>query len=239
MINAAQEKVSLNSIAGDSWYAKGCNAATVRYCAQVFARHMRTGSCLELGPAEGLMTAELVKRFEDLTCVDGAEAFCIELRKKYPRITVVNALFEEYEPNVNFDHIVLGHVLEHVEDPVSLLRRVREWVSASGVVLACVPNARSIHRQLAVLMGLLETEYSLNDTDRHHGHRRVYNAETLRNDFLHAGFAIEVFGGYWLKPLSNAQIEATWTPEMVKAAMQVGERYPDIAAEIYVVARAS
>jgi hypothetical protein len=45
-----------------------------------------------------------------------------------------------------------------------------------------------------------------------------------------------VFGGYWLKPLSNAQLEAHWTPEMLEAYMQVGERYPDIAAEIYVIA---
>jgi hypothetical protein len=48
--------------------------------------------------------------------------------------------------------------------------------------------------------------------------------------------SIQVFGGYWLKPLSNAQLEAHWTPEMLEAYMQVGERYPDIAAEIYVIA---
>jgi hypothetical protein len=37
--------------------------------------------------------------------------------------------------------------------------------------------------------------------------------------------------------VSNRQLEETWTPEMIEAAMAVGERYPDIAAEIYVVAR--
>jgi hypothetical protein len=31
-------------------------------------------------------------------------------------------------------------------------------------------------------------------------------------------------------------LEANWSPEMIEAAMVVGERYPDIAAEIYVVA---
>ena len=35
----------------------------------------------------------------------------------------------------------------------------------------------------------------------------------------------------------NAQIEATWTAEMVHAFLKLGERYPDIAAEIYVVAK--
>jgi hypothetical protein len=58
----------------------------------------------------------------------------------------------------------------------------------------------------------------------------------LRRDFHAAGFKIQIFGGYWLKPLSNAQIEAAWTPAMLDAFMQLGERYADIAAEIYVVA---
>jgi hypothetical protein len=106
-----------------------------------------------------------------------------------------------------------------------------------GRILAAVPNSRSLHRQAAVIMGLLEREDQLNDLDRHHGHRRVYNPESFRQDFLKAGLDIEVFGGYWLKPLSNGQIEETWTPQMLQAFMQLGERYPDIAGEIYVIAR--
>ena len=50
--------------------------------------------------------------------------------------------------------------------------------------------------------------------------------------------AIELFGGYWMKPLSNRQLEAHWTPAMIEAFMQLGERYPDIAGEIYVLASA-
>ena len=73
--------------------------------------------------------------------------------------------------------------------------------------------------------------------DHHHGHKRVYNPETFRRDFQRAGLEVEAFGGYLLKPLSNGQIEETWTPEMVDAFMRLGERYPDIAAEIYVIAR--
>ena len=45
-----------------------------------------------------------------------------------------------------------------------------------------------------------------------------------------------MFGGYWIKPLSNGQIEQNWTAEMLEAFMELGERYPDIAGEIYVVA---
>ena len=108
-----------------SWYGKGVNAATVAYSVRIFSRHWKPGSCLEMGPAEGLATAELVKHFKDLTCVDGAETFCAALRARHAGIKAHCALFEEYEPERRFDNIVLGHVLEHVADPVVILARAK------------------------------------------------------------------------------------------------------------------
>jgi hypothetical protein len=85
-------------------------------------------------------------------------------------------------------------------------------------------------------MGLLPFEEAMNEADLHHGHRRVFNPETFRHVFLQAGLNIDLYGGYWLKPGSNRQIEQTWTPEMLEAFMRLGERYPDIAAELYIIA---
>jgi len=127
-------------------------------------------------------------------------------------------------------------VLEHVQDPVDILARTRQWLKPGGRIFAAVPNARSVHRQAATIMGLLPQEDALNEMDRHHGHRRVFNPESFRAAFSQAGLRVDVFGGYWLKPVSNGQIESHWTPAMIEAFMQMGERYPDIAGEIYVVA---
>jgi 2-polyprenyl-3-methyl-5-hydroxy-6-metoxy-1,4-benzoquinol methylase len=158
------------------------------------------------------------------------------VRERFPQVEVVHALFEDFEPERPFDNIIMGHVLEHVEHPIEILTSVRGWLSPNGRVFCAVPNARSLHRQAAVVMGLLPKEDALNDLDVHHGHRRIYTPETLRAAFIEAGFKIEVFGGYFLKPISNGQIESAWTSEMVDAFIQMGERYPDIAGEIYVVA---
>jgi len=230
------EEERLSTIASDSRYAEGLNAASVAYSIRVFARHWRPGSCLELGPAEGLGTAQLVKHFADLTCVDGADTFCDALARRHPGVQVTCSLIEKYEPGRTFDNIVLGHVLEHVEDPVAVLSQAKTWLTGTGRIFASVPNARSLHRQMGVVMNLLPTEHSLNALDRHHGHRRVYDPESFRAEFRAAGLNIELFGGYWLKPAANAHLEAHWTTGMIDAAMVVGERYPDIAAEIYVVA---
>lgn len=235
---ADDERLRLAEVAGRANYHLGANAATIRYAASVLERFWDTsGSCLELGPADGTMTAVLAERFADLTCVDASTQFCEQLRAKFPRAKIVETLFEEFRPERKYKNVVLTHVLEHVADPVETLRGVRQWVADDGLVLACVPHANSIHRQMAVVMGMLQEENELNATDLGIGHRRVYDRRSLRRDFRDAGFQIAAEGGYWLKPVSNAQIEATWTDAMLAAAMRVGERYPDIAAEIYVVAR--
>ncbi|MFO1305812.1 MAG: class I SAM-dependent methyltransferase [Burkholderiales bacterium] len=226
----------LASIASDSRYAAGVNSDTVRYSFRVFERHLRGSSILEMGPAEGVMTRLLVGTGTKLTVVEGSRAFCDAIAARHPGVDVVHSLFEDFAPATRFDNIVLGHVLEHVVDPQDIVRRAAGWLAPGGRILAAVPNARSLHRQAAVIMGLLPNETSLNEADIHHGHRRVFDPESFRQCFTAAGLAVEIFGGYWLKPLSNAQIEATWTPAMLEAFMQLGERYPDIAGEIYVVA---
>ncbi len=231
----AAEIARLSEIADDSWYSRGLNTSTVEYCAEVFARFWKGPRCLEMGPAEGVMTPTLARAFPDLTLVEGAESFCAGLRDRFPHAIVARSLFEDFAPAAVFDTIVLGHVLEHVEDPVDILHRASSWLARDGVLCCAVPNARSLHRQAAVILGLLDSEHAMNPTDLHHGHRRVYDPERFRSDFLAAGLRIDVFGGYWIKPLSNAQMQ-DWSPATIRAFMQLGERYPDIAAEIYVIA---
>lgn len=230
------ENERLRNIAANSMYAAGVNTDTIQYSFRIFSRHLAGETILELGPAEGVMTELLATRGMALTLVEGAQSFCEDLRRRFPSAQVHHSLFEDFETEVKFDNIVLGHVLEHVEDPVNILSLAKRWLASSGRILAAVPNARSLHRQAAVMMGMLPTEESLNSVDLHHGHRRVFTPESFRNTFLAAGFSIDVFGGYWLKPVSNAQIQRSWSPEMLAAFMQLGERYPDIAGEIYVIA---
>jgi len=232
----SSEQNRLDAIGQRSIYSAGVMSIAIRHCAEVFGRHLAPGSILELGPAEGLMTDELVRFDRDLTVVEGVADFCSEIRTRHPGIKVVNSLFETYEPAETFGNIVLGHVLEHVENPVGLLKYVKNWLRPGGRILAAVPNSQSLHRQAGVLMGLLAREDDLNERDIANGHRRVYNPERLRADFESAGCRIESFGGYWMKPLTNTQLEANWEESMLKAFMCLGERYPELAGEIYIVA---
>lgn len=233
---SSEESSRLKQIAENSLYSSGVMEKAIQYCAQVFLRHLLPGPTLELGPAEGLMTDELAPLVHPFTVVEGALEFCVAIRQRHPDIEVVHSLFEEYSPQVEFQNVILGHVLEHVREPQALLLRVKDWLAPGGRVLAAVPNSHSLHRQAATLMGLLPHEAALNERDIRHGHRRVYDPYSFRGEFSSVGLDIIVHGGYWLKPLANSQIEAHWSPEMIDAFFRLGEQYPDIAGEIYVVA---
>lgn len=231
-----EELSHLDRISQNSLYSAGVNTASILYSFEIAKRYLRGSSILEMGPAEGVMTQQLYGLGMRLTLVEGSALFCEDLVSRFPQATVEHALFEEYSPPERFDNIVLGHVLEHVQDPVDILKRAKSWLSPGGRIFGAVPNARSLHRQAAVIMGMLPAEDALNEADRHHGHRRVFTPESFRQAFIQAGLHIDIFGGYWLKPLSNAQIEATWNDQMINSFMLLGERYPDIAGEIYILA---
>src|ERR1035441_7789078 len=229
-MSSQSEKTRLEEISDVSLYCAGVNSTTIKYSFKIAQRHLVGDSILEMGPAEGIMTELLAATGKKLTLVEGSGLFCDSLRRRFPQSNIVHSLFEEFQSNELFDNIVLGHVLEHVEDPVDILSRAKLWLKPGmGRLFAAVPNARSVHRQAATIMGILRQEDALNEMDFHHGHRRVFNPETFRNAFSQASLRIEIFGGYWMKPLSNAQIEAFWTEEMIEAFMVLGERYPDIA----------
>lgn len=192
---------------------------------------------LELGPAEGEMTQFLVNDFEQLTVVEGSADLLAQIPER-ENLIKVHALFEEFEPEHSFDSIILEHVLEHVDDPVSLLNHVKDWLSPNGRLFLGVPNGNSIHRLAAVKMGLLSNPCQLNSRDLALGHRRVYTPQTFRADIDKSGLKVVEIGGVYLKPLSNGQIQQHWSEEMIQGFYELGKDFPELAAEIFVVCKA-
>src|SRR5580692_3558966 len=151
------EKIRLESISNVSLYCAGVNSASIKYSFKIAQRHMVGETILELGPAEGVMTELLAATGKRLTLVEGSSLFCDSLRRRFPDANTINALFEEFQSNELFDNIILGHVLEHVEDEVDILARAKRWLKpGTGRLFAAVPNSRSLHRQAAVIMGILK-----------------------------------------------------------------------------------
>lgn len=231
------ESARLESLSG--WYIQeqlDFDKRLVHFRYQTLKPHLHGPEGLELGPADGQMTRFMIHDFDRLTVVDGAADLLVRIPDA-PNLIKVHELFETFAPDQRFNTIVMEHILEHVEKPVVLLQRVRQWLAPGGRILVGVPNAHSIHRLVAVKMGLLKEPCEMNARDIALGHRRVYTPETFRRDLQLAGLAVIEMGGVFLKPLSNQQIQDHWTEEMIQGFFELGKDFPENAAELYAVCR--
>jgi 2-polyprenyl-3-methyl-5-hydroxy-6-metoxy-1,4-benzoquinol methylase len=237
MINDELERVNTLS----DWYLKeqlDFDKRLIRCRYDTIKPRLRGASCLELGPAEGEMTQFLLNHFDQLTVVEGSPELLAQI-PDHAALIKVHSLFEEFEPDKAFDTIILEHILEHVNDPVALLARAKEWLAPGGRIILGVPNGHSIHRLVAVKMGMLENPCQLNARDHALGHRRVYNPITFSADIARSGLSVVESGGVYFKPLSNKQIEDHWSEEMIEGFYQLGKDFPDFAAEIFAVCERS
>jgi 2-polyprenyl-3-methyl-5-hydroxy-6-metoxy-1,4-benzoquinol methylase len=197
-------------------------------------------TCLELGPADGQLTAHLRTRFDTVISVEGSESFATTLRSTHGEPgnhRIVVSLFEEYEPTIKFDVIVAARIMEHVDDPVGLYEILKGWIAPGGSLIIQVPNALSFHRLLGVKLGALTRPDELNEHDIQVGHRRVYDKQMLIGELEKAGWEIIEFKGAFFKVFSNKQMDEWFTPELMDAFYALGSDFPDNATVISVRCR--
>lgn len=197
-------------------------------------------SALEMGVADGEITKYLFNHFFRVTVVDASEKFLNVIKSKIndERLILVQSYFEDFQPSERFDTILMTHILEHLDDPVAVLRLAGTWLNDGGRAIISVPNANSLHRQIGVKMGMLTSNDALNEQDRLLGHRRVYTPDLMETHIKESGFKIVKFTGLMLKNLSNRQIEQNWSAELIDAHFQLGFDYPELCSEItYIIER--
>lgn len=107
-------------------------------------------SYLEVGAGHGFYiseAAQLLNSGTSLTVVDISES-SISLAKKLaanPAIDFVHSDIFEFESDIKYDFIAMGEVLEHVEDPLALMKRLVEMVKDDGYIYITTPaNAPAI-----------------------------------------------------------------------------------------------
>jgi len=229
------EQIRIESLS--NWYIKeqlDFDKRLIKYRYQTIQPKLVGTRGLELGPAEGEMTQFLIDDFDSLTIVEGSSDL-LELIPDHEKLEKIHSIFENFEPNILYDSIILEHLLEHIDNPVDLLIRAKDWLAPGGRIFLGVPNGNSFHRLAGVKMGILQYPTQLNSRDLELGHRRVYTPETFKLEIEKSGLSILETGGVYFKPLSNSQIQKNWTEEMIEGFYELGKSFPKNAAEIYAV----
>ena len=226
------------------------------YQAKTCLEHARGRSLLDMPCGDGALTALLAPAFDSVVGIDASSQHLALARQNLPTAQFHEALIEEFETSQRFDTITMINILEHVVDPIEVLRKAAALLSPNGILLVHVPNANAINRRLAVLMGTLINCEELSPFDLQVvGHRRSYALASLRKDIESAGLRINATGGVFYKSLSTPQMDwflkngpwqeggfgwgrvgaekKDWKAEFCRASYELGKQRPEDCNIIY------
>mgnify|MGYP006219512491 CR=1 FL=1 len=91
---------------------------------------------------------DLENRIANITIAytkDNRPIFAKDLKSRFPQSIVNCCMVEDFNTRKKYDFILLSHVLEHVIDPVSVLRRCQNFMKESSTLFCIVPNLSLIH----------------------------------------------------------------------------------------------
>ena len=139
----------------------------------------KPGDILEIGCGHGYMLSE----FEKLNW----KIFGTERNKKQIELALKNVNNLTIKPRIEsfkkkkFDLIILFHVLEHMQDPLSELREIRKSMKKGGLVVISVPNLSSWQAKL------YKNNWLHLDVPRHLFH---FKKDALKKILTNNGFSV-------------------------------------------------
>jgi SAM-dependent methyltransferase len=212
------------------------------YMIRSFEPFFRPGNLLELGSFKGDLTRRFLPYFHDVTCIEASDVALAEAKSKLgEQVKFIHSRFETAKLARRFDNVVLTHVLEHLDDPVRVLRRINdEWLADHGRLFLVCPNANAPSRQIAVKMGLITHNAAVTPAEAEHGHRCTYSLDTLERQAVQAGLKVVFRTGIFFKALANFQWDRLLqtdivSPEYLEGCYQLGQVYPDLCASIFLL----
>ena len=189
-------------------------------------------SILELGLGHGFTTDIFSRHFNRHVVLEGSPAVIENFRGKHVNCPaeIVEGYFEDFSTEERFEVIVMGFILEHVDDPLIILRRFREFLAPEGRIFLAVPNALVMNRRLGHLAGMLDDMTELSKNDHLLGHKRFYTSESLRKDIEQVGFGVDRMEGIYLKPFTTNQIlSLDLDRSIIESLCALGVDYPELS----------
>lgn len=206
----------------------GCGAELLFHAVRSRAPSLRRWVVVEPS-AEFAQVAEQAARESDVLVV----------RRGFLEDAVGDLLAEPGDP---VDLVVCSSLLHEVSEPAAILDACHALLAPSrGLLHVNVPNAGSLHRRLARAMGLVRDEHEMSARNRLLDQHHVLGIDDLVPLVSAAGFRPARSGGYFLKPFTHDQMASLefLTEEMLEGLWILGTELPEMAAEIYVDARAA
>jgi 2-polyprenyl-3-methyl-5-hydroxy-6-metoxy-1,4-benzoquinol methylase len=198
---------------------------------------------LELGVGDQIWTPKLLDKFPDVTSIDASSGLLEAMKGKLANHpngqhwSSVCSFFEDYQPHELFDTVLATFVLEHVDDPALIIHRAyQNWLKPKGKLAIVVPHALSLHRRLAVKLGIASYPGELGETDQRLGHKHNFICYEMEKIIVEAGFKIIEQKGMFTKVLPNSML-VSCSDQQLRGLFELGMDLPiEHSATIYFLA---
>ena len=198
----------------------------------------RSGRALDVGCAAGFCMAAMRELGFETHGLEISEAIGSHAREHFGFDTVhIGTLEASPYPDSSFDLITMWDVVEHVPEPVALLRRARELVRPDGLL---VIETQDIDSRFAQTLGPRWHHY------KHAEHIYHFNPSTVRTLLAQAGFRVTKLthrlGGKYVSLQFIAERAARLHPSLTKvllplARFEHARVYLNFMDEMIVLAR--
>jgi 2-polyprenyl-3-methyl-5-hydroxy-6-metoxy-1,4-benzoquinol methylase len=119
-------------------------------CRQRIERFVRPGRLLDVGCGDGHFLRTMAAHGWDSVGYDFSPTARALAASANPRISILDGQLADHDlPDGSFDLITLWQVLEHIPEPLTLLRRLRRLLRPGGLLVVAVPNIDSLQAKIA------------------------------------------------------------------------------------------
>lgn len=191
---------------------------------------------------------EFFTDFEQLTILEPSKLFfdktVEDIAKKDlgSKVEIFNNYFEDDIESVNstnYDLIIISALIHEIPDLKKFFTRLQELVKPGTVVHIDVPNGNSLHRLLAVEMGLIKSQMEMSDFNVQFQQNRVFDLNSLEKLVTDYDFEVIEKGSYFIKPFTHSQMQKMMDNNIIDTKVLDGfynliKHFPDLGSEIYI-----
>lgn len=150
-------------------------------------------SVLEFGCHTGRLSEWLQKKQCDVIGVEVNQSAINDATPFLKKQIVGNIESDEVWESISsdkFDVIIFSHVLEHLTDPWSILKKSTEFLKKNGVIIIALPNINNAKDRFKILFGNFDySEEGVMDKT----HLRFFNQKTARELIEGAGLCVKEY----------------------------------------------
>ena len=190
-------------------------------------------NCLELGIGHGYTTNTFSEFFKEYTVVEGSQLMIERFASLFPssNVNIELGYFEDFETKSKFDVILMGYVLEHVDNPKLILKKYKNYLSTKGSIFVVVPNGSALNRRFGLKAGYIKSLDNISEFDYLCGHKRTFTYESLLQLVKESNLKIVRQEGIFLKCMSTQQmLDLKISESIINAMCEVAVDYPELAA---------